>query len=223
MKQFKDVTDPQLAKAMIHPLRLRILTVLGEREASPSEIAEDLGAPLGNVSYHVRILVSLGLVELVRTVPRRGSVAHYYSATVRPQFGEEILQNISPAIRNTLYGMAVEKAGKDLSVALREDAFNRAEAHCSRTPVNVDAEGWNQLAQASQEFLDRVDHIEHEATGRMKKEGTAREPALTLLMIFDNKTASGKGAAAAEPTEADEVESGAEGDKTSGKNARSKR
>ena len=65
MRPDKDVTDPRLVKALAHPLRFRILTVLDERMASPSELAEELGAPLGNVSYHVRILASLGLIRLV--------------------------------------------------------------------------------------------------------------------------------------------------------------
>lgn len=44
------------AKALAHPLRVRILETI-ERlggVASPNQIASELGEPLGNVSYHIK-------------------------------------------------------------------------------------------------------------------------------------------------------------------------
>ena len=59
---------------------MEILTALLDRdEASPRELAGELGQPLGTVSYHVRYLVSLEMLELQRMVPRRGAVQHFYS------------------------------------------------------------------------------------------------------------------------------------------------
>jgi DNA-binding transcriptional ArsR family regulator len=63
-----------------HPLRIRILEALGGRTASPAEIAGELSLPLQSVSYHFRQLRRLGAIELVRTVPRRGAIKHYYGA-----------------------------------------------------------------------------------------------------------------------------------------------
>src|SRR2546423_12946983 len=62
-----DITDPRIAKAYAHPLRIHILGMLGDGVASPSEIAGELGAPLTHVSYHVRQLAGLGLIKLVKT------------------------------------------------------------------------------------------------------------------------------------------------------------
>ena len=77
--------DERLAKALSHPLRPRILQRLADGAvASPNQLAEALGERLGNVSYHVRILRELGLVELVRTEPRRGALEHFYRATSEP-------------------------------------------------------------------------------------------------------------------------------------------
>jgi DNA-binding transcriptional ArsR family regulator len=70
----------QLGRALGHPLRVEILTaLLLKEEASPRELAAELGQPLGTVSYHVRYLVSLEMLELQRMVPRRGAVQHFYS------------------------------------------------------------------------------------------------------------------------------------------------
>lgn len=74
--------DATLFKAALgHPLRTRILTAVATTgELSPLDLAEHLTEPLGNVSYHVRILAGAGLLEETRTVPRRGAVQHYYRA-----------------------------------------------------------------------------------------------------------------------------------------------
>ena len=64
------------------------MTLLNERVASPSELADELGEPLGNVSYHMRRLAELECIELVRTTPVRGALEHHYRATARPVFGD---------------------------------------------------------------------------------------------------------------------------------------
>jgi DNA-binding transcriptional ArsR family regulator len=71
------VVDQRLAKALSHPLRARIFAILNEQVASPNEMAEMIGEPLPNVSYHARVLVDLGCIELVRTAQRRGAIEHY--------------------------------------------------------------------------------------------------------------------------------------------------
>src|SRR5437588_2926783 len=74
------VWDPRVAKAFSHPLRAKILTILGQRRASPRQLADELGVPLQNLSYHVRALVGLKLIRLVDVKARRGSIEHYYEA-----------------------------------------------------------------------------------------------------------------------------------------------
>ena len=78
------MSDQGIITALGHPLRARILAELDEHEASPKELSQALGEKLGNVSYHVRILAGLDLIELVRQTPRRGAVEHHYRARPRP-------------------------------------------------------------------------------------------------------------------------------------------
>jgi hypothetical protein len=76
-----------LALRKTHPLQLWILHVL-ETElaiASPNKLSELGDHPLGNVSYHVKELVKTGMVELVKTEPRRGAVEHFYRAIPREE------------------------------------------------------------------------------------------------------------------------------------------
>jgi DNA-binding transcriptional ArsR family regulator len=75
--------DRQLARALSHPLRVRILEILSERVASPNELSEVLRADLGHVAYHTRTLDRCGCLELVETAQRRGATEHYYKAAPR--------------------------------------------------------------------------------------------------------------------------------------------
>lgn len=70
-----------LLKALVHPLRVELLQALAVEVGSPKELYNRLGHRLSSISYHVRVLASYEAVNLVKTVPRRGSVEHFYRAT----------------------------------------------------------------------------------------------------------------------------------------------
>lgn len=79
-------------EAADHPVRLRIIDLMstGER-MSPKEASEALDVSLGTVSYHFRMLANLKMVRIVKKVPRRGAVEHYYVLT---QYAQPILARI---------------------------------------------------------------------------------------------------------------------------------
>jgi DNA-binding transcriptional ArsR family regulator len=51
------------AKALAHPLRLRILRLCGQQEMTNKQLADRLARDPGTVLYHVRHLVDAGLLE----------------------------------------------------------------------------------------------------------------------------------------------------------------
>lgn len=80
MAMSKDKNDAVLT-ALGHPLRRAVLRRLENSTnggLSPSQMADELDAPLANLSYHVRILAETGVLKLVKITPRRGAVEHYY-------------------------------------------------------------------------------------------------------------------------------------------------
>ena len=83
-----------LVKAGGHHLRQRILARLDEGVASPSEMAKEFEESLPLVSYHVRILLQLGCVGLVREGRRRGAIEHYYALTPA---GERVIATFASA------------------------------------------------------------------------------------------------------------------------------
>jgi DNA-binding transcriptional ArsR family regulator len=73
-----------LARTLAHPLRVRVLSAaIRGGDVSPRRLADELGEPLGNLSYHVRALAKAGLIELKSTAQRRGAVEHFYAVTDR--------------------------------------------------------------------------------------------------------------------------------------------
>lgn len=75
--------DQQLAKALSHTMRARVLAVMAEGKTSPKQVAARLGEDVRGVAYHVRVLQRLGCIELVETKQRRGAVEHFYEVTER--------------------------------------------------------------------------------------------------------------------------------------------
>lgn len=69
--------------ALAVDLRRRLLREFDSGVHIPKDLAEKLGTPLPNVSYHVKILREAGLIELARTEPRRGALAHFYKRSRR--------------------------------------------------------------------------------------------------------------------------------------------
>src|SRR3954453_11745439 len=105
-----ETSEARIAKALAHPLRARILQRLGERVASPGDLAVGLRAPLGVGSYHVRMLRDYDCVELVRTEPRRGALQHFYRATARPTLDEDQWRTLPAGLRKELPGEKNQEA-----------------------------------------------------------------------------------------------------------------
>ncbi len=81
-----------LLAALRHPLRRRILRLMeAEEPISPSQLSIKLEHPLSNVSYHVRVLADCEAVALVFTEPARGSVEHFYRASVEAPWARDML------------------------------------------------------------------------------------------------------------------------------------
>jgi DNA-binding transcriptional ArsR family regulator len=182
MKAMADVTDQKYVKAMAHPLRLQILAALEHRTASPSELADELDAPLGNVSYHVRQLHGLGLLKLVKETPRRGAVEHYYRLEARPHITDNAWNAAPPIVKEAVIGGVISKASEQVNRAVAAGGFERTDAHLSRLPFTFDDEGFAEAARACGELVDRLKEIEEQSRGRLER--TQHEDEVSALMVL---------------------------------------
>jgi DNA-binding transcriptional ArsR family regulator len=185
--------DQRLVKALAHPLRVRLLAILNERVASPNELAKETGEPLGNVSYHVRLLADLDCVELVRTAPRRGAVEHYYRATVPPWFDKRAWADVPKSLRSSVSSSALSVIVEEAAAAMHSGAFDsRADRHVSRAPLMLDEDGWNELAGMLDELLERALELKGEAANRAVESGSEGDliPCSLVLLHYPTPRAS---------------------------------
>ncbi len=187
MPPVRTIDDPRYVKALSHPLRVRILALLEEQEHSPVRLAERLHASLGTVSYHVRTLERLGLAELVRTTPRRGAIEHHYRARARPTVSDAAWAAAPPAAKHALIGATLQQLHDYAAIANAAGGFDRADAHLSRTGLQLDEEGWKELAGLLERLLEDVDDVEARAAERLAAGGDAAAPvpAGLALMFFE--------------------------------------
>lgn len=143
--------------------------MLAERRASPTELASTLDVPVGKVSYHVRTLLNLGLVELVATRPARGAVEHFYVATAPPRFSDDAWGRLDSIGKLRLLGMLLGQIGEYVSTSAAAGGFDRADAHFSRTGLKLDEKGFRQLAAAMTKWLSEADRIQEAAAKRLAK------------------------------------------------------
>jgi DNA-binding transcriptional ArsR family regulator len=189
VKPYHDITDPALAKALAHPLRTRILAALEGRTASPSELAGELDAPLGVVSYHVRRLATLGFLKLVKREPRRGAVEHYYTATSRPRITNAAWGKLPAIVKHASVKAAVDQVGAYVAAAAVEGGFDAADAHITRSPVTVDEQGWHALARELDAMLERITKIEAASRKRLARaDHQGEQEATVVLMLFNSPT-----------------------------------
>jgi DNA-binding transcriptional ArsR family regulator len=125
-KTATSASSGRLFKILSHPLRHRILVMLNEmEEGSPTQLAGRLGEPVGNVSYHVKVLAEANAIELARTEPRRGALEHFYRPIDQPQITRVPLHLDGPghdAVREL-----IEETAKRLH-QIQDQAVTRADS-----------------------------------------------------------------------------------------------
>jgi hypothetical protein len=176
------------AKALAHPLRIRILMAMNtpRRQLSPKEFSDESGEPLGHCSYHMRKLEEYGCVALTDTKQRRGAVEHYYSPVKRAMAWTEESKVLPPAMLDgfaaTVLGGFVVEAGE----AIDSGEFNeRDDRVLAWDKMWVDEQGWHKLIALAAETLAKAMEIEEECDFR-RDEGAEGFFASYALVVFES-------------------------------------
>lgn len=173
----------QIAKALAHPLRVRILSSLHKGISSPNQLAQELGEPLGNVSYHVKTLLEYDCVELVKTEPRRGAVEHFYRATDRAFLSDSDWAKIPASARKGISGVLLESIGQAATEAMAAGTIEaRSDSHLTENSLQLDKKGWNDLNKVLAEAVKKASEIQKEAAKRLKEKEA--DPISTKLAVM---------------------------------------
>jgi DNA-binding transcriptional ArsR family regulator len=143
------ITAPDQLRALADPLRESLLDLLHERAATVTELAQAVGRPKSTVAYHVNVLVSAGLLRVVRTKRVRAVEERYYGrvartlyigALSRPQDKETVL-----AVNGLARG-AAESAPAHAADQLRCTLLH------ARIPVSEVRRFWAQVQELARQF-----------------------------------------------------------------------
>jgi GNAT superfamily N-acetyltransferase/DNA-binding transcriptional ArsR family regulator len=133
------------ARALAHPLRLRIIRLLFDRELTNRELARALGENPATVLHHVRTLVRTGFVEATPERPGpRGTVEKPYRST-----GKSFWTDID----DDDMVESVARAAFDAFVVELRDAEPNRDLHTSRLAVNLTPAGRLALDQRLADVL----------------------------------------------------------------------
>jgi DNA-binding transcriptional ArsR family regulator len=182
MKTVTNLNRPALVRALAHPLRARILGILQERTASPSELSDELGAPLGNVSYHVRVLSDLKLIKLTKKTPRRGAIEHHYEAVSMAQITDEAWSQTTSVVKHAMVTSALQEIGRSVGQAAGLGGFERTDAHLTRTRLTLDEKGWNELSVALAKLTTKAEQLQEQSAKRLAK--ADHEGELNTTVVF---------------------------------------
>jgi DNA-binding transcriptional ArsR family regulator len=175
----------QLVKGLSHPVRVECLTILTKRIASPRELSKLLEHDLSNISYHVRTLVELGLVELVGEESVRGAVAHFYKAVERPLLSNAEWEALPPEVRKAISAYGWDILIKDASEAIEKGTFDsRSDRHLTRTTLLLDSEGFARLSVLMDELLEAVLSEQAASAERMNKSGEKPIHSVAATALF---------------------------------------
>jgi DNA-binding transcriptional ArsR family regulator len=185
-KTAKQSREPQVFKALAHPLRMKLLVAMSEREASPSELATELGEPLGNVAYHVRMLERLDCIELVRTTPRRGALEHHYRAIASPELELADWKQVPKSARRSISWERISEIWQDLAAALGSGRFDdRPDRHLGLTDLTLDETGWAELGEELRALQERAQAIQQRSEQRIGADGAEAVPSRLVLMHYE--------------------------------------
>ena len=179
----------RIAAAAAHPMRMVLLNLLGTRPGSgAAELAEWSGEPIGRVRKQLRILVDDGLIGVQRQENRRGVAKRYYSlvttfsvsAKDEEELSEKEVRHLNLSILRLLFSATTEALATGTLTAQPNYVLGN-------TPGEVDARGWQELADLHLDLLERTQEIM--AASRTRLEASGEQPTVRFtsgVMLFES-------------------------------------
>ncbi|HEU4706319.1 MAG TPA: helix-turn-helix domain-containing protein [Solirubrobacterales bacterium] len=167
-----DYVNEDVARAMAHPMRVKILAELNKRVMSPSQFAKKFHEKLSNVSYHFRALQKLGCIEEVETRQVRGAVEHFYRATKRVLFDGKPWDELPQSLRAGVSGQTVSDFLEAVAIAMDAETFD---AQDERMAVwfqrRLDVQGWEDAVEVQRDLVRRMCNIYKDSKLRLAEAG----------------------------------------------------
>jgi DNA-binding transcriptional ArsR family regulator len=157
-------------RALAHPVRLRMLSLLTAAAMTAAEVARELGLTHANASYHLRQLFDAAAIELASEEHIRGGVAKRYRYRTEAKM---------PAPTDPADRVAIATAiGAELRRRALHARTTTGSGHVADAELWVDPETWQDIVRAVREASRHL----HEAAKPPRTTGTIRVNA-TIAMF----------------------------------------
>jgi DNA-binding transcriptional ArsR family regulator len=156
-------------RALAHPTRLRILSLLTAAPMTAAEVARELGMTHANASYHLRQLLAAERIVVAGEEKIHGGVARRYRYPIEPH------RPVSPDERHALNQALA-------SELIRRSALQSAEpGHMTDAELWVEPQVWRDICQRIFEASKAL----HEAAQPPRTPGTVRVNATISLFEME--------------------------------------
>lgn len=167
-------------RAVAHPLRIKLLSLLTSQSMSAAEAARALGETQANVSYHLRRLASNHLVQIVEETTINGGRAKRYRHL--PSSGEAL-------------GAGAREDHVALMSALAQELVHRSREYSTNTDhsftdadIRVTEHDWSRLREMSRTLGKAL----HEMARPHDEPGTVRVGATIALFAMEKADDQGQ-------------------------------
>lgn len=171
-----------LARAVGHPLRVRLLAALDDGPCGLDVLASRIEADPRTAARHGRILEQAGLVRRQRT----GRRTTYHLATPLA-FSDDEYGALMPASREAAVAAALAHCHTAAASALESGGFDRTDVHLSRTSLELTEAQWAELSGELAQLLARIETMDsHDGD-----DDAQRLSASAVLMLFERPASAG--------------------------------
>lgn len=132
MKDVMILKELSQIKAISQEYRIAIIDAFGHEPATAKMISDRLGEPHAKINYHIKVMVRVGILELVTTQVNAGIVEKYYRPVARDYVIDSSALNTSETSIST-----IEKASIALFEHIAKDFYHNVEMGGNHPPKKI--------------------------------------------------------------------------------------
>lgn len=174
--------DSQLKRAFSQALRVEILERIASDPASPRQIADATGEPLGRIAYHASVLRRTGCVRPVDPASDESSDCVYEVSTLLPSSPRIPL---SGSTRGHALASVLRRIVDQGLAALKAGSLGSGDQVASCEAMLLDERGWQETLAILEEATERIAAAKAEAAQRLAQSGEQGTPTTVALAVFE--------------------------------------
>lgn len=188
------------AEILSHPLRVRMLEVANEVDASAVSFVRggyatalldhlEESVAVSQVAYHFRKLLRAGCVEVVQHHVRRGAVENVYRGVARAWFDTDDWKALDLPRREEISGVVLQGLMARAESAVLEGTFDaREDRWLAWVQVALDEQGWDELGELCRQTMEGVERIRRTAEERLGRtaEAVPTAPVTWGMLSFES-------------------------------------